>query len=192
MILKIFQFCFCLALGLILLFWWLCSSKSSTEKHLWKITKQIILVIKNEVLVFVKTNYFKCLHFSRSQIKFYQIFQTYSGTITNRWEKFKTMVISPNTYLFFQKNGKSMEKLPFFKKSNHFLLEWQPFFNIRWPYFNEKQPFFNEKQLFFIWVCFNTKYQIQIFSNTLKTTIYKSINTKYSGSLNSTNPNITK
>ena len=59
-------------------------ANSSTEKHLWKITKQIILVIKNEVLVFVKTNYFKCLHFSRSQIKFYQISQTYSGTITNR------------------------------------------------------------------------------------------------------------
>ena len=29
-------------------------SYPSTEKHLWKITKQIILVIKNEVLVFVK------------------------------------------------------------------------------------------------------------------------------------------
>ena len=38
------------------------------------------------------TNYFKCPHFRRSQIKVYQIFQTYSGTITNRWEKFKTMV----------------------------------------------------------------------------------------------------
>ena len=65
----------------------------STEKHLWKITKQIILVIKKEVIVFVKTNYFKCLHFSISQIKFYQIFQTYSGTITNRRRKSKTMVI---------------------------------------------------------------------------------------------------
>ena len=116
----------------------------STEKHLWKITKQIILVIKKEVIVFVKTNYFKCLHFSISQIKFYQIFQTYSGTITNRWGKFKTMVISPNTYLFFPKRWKIHEKLPFFKKNNHFLLEWQPFLNIRWPFFNEKQPFFNE------------------------------------------------
>ena len=105
----------------------------SIEKHIWQIPKQIISVIKNEVLVFVKTNYFKCLHFIRSQIKVYQISQTYSGTITNRWEKFKTMVISPNTYLFFQKNGKSMEKLPFFKKNTHFLMEKQPFFNIRWP-----------------------------------------------------------
>ena len=121
----------------------------STEKHFWKITKQIILVIKKEVIVFVKTNYFKCLHFSISQIKFYQIFQTYSGTITNRWGKFKTMFISPNTYLFFPKRWKIHEKLPFFKKNNHFLLEWQPFLNIRWPFFNEKQPFFNENQAFF-------------------------------------------
>ena len=121
----------------------------STEKHFWKITKQIILVIKKEVIVFVKTNYFKCLHFSISQIKFYQIFQTYSGTITNRWGKFKTMVISPNTYLFFPKRWKIHEKLPFFKKNNHFLLEWQPFLNIRWPFFNEKQPFFIENQAFF-------------------------------------------
>ena len=86
----------------------------STEKHFWKITKQIILVIKKEVIVFVKTNYFKCLHFSISQIKFYQIFQTYSGTITNRWEKLS------DTWSFFQKNWKSMEKQQFFKKNNHF------------------------------------------------------------------------
>ena len=105
--------------------------RSSTEKHLWKITKQIILVIKNEVLVFVKTNYFKCLHFIRSQIKVYQISQTYSGTITNRWEKFKTMVNSPNTYYFFQKNRKSKEKLPFFKKSKKILMEKQSFFKKR-------------------------------------------------------------
>ena len=58
--------------------------QSSIEKHFWKITKQIILVIKNGVLVFVKTNYFKCSHFSRSQIKVYQISKTYSDTITNR------------------------------------------------------------------------------------------------------------
>ena len=67
-------------------------SVPSIEKHFWQITKQIISVIKIEVLVFVKTNCFKCPHFNRSQIKVYQIFQTYSGTITNRWEKFKTMV----------------------------------------------------------------------------------------------------
>ena len=35
---------------------------------------------------------------------------------------------------------------------------------------------------YFIWVCFNVKYQIQIFSNTQKTYINKSKNTKYSGS----------
>ena len=66
---------------------------TSIENYFWQITKQIISVFKNEVLVFVKTNYFKCLHFSRSQIKVYQIFQTYSGTITNRRRKSKTMVI---------------------------------------------------------------------------------------------------
>ena len=43
-----------------------------------------------------------------------------------------------------------------------------------------------------IWVCFNIKYQIQIFSNTLITIINKSKNSKCSGSLSSTNPNITK
>ena len=71
---------------------WQTDSWTSIEKHFWKITKQIISVIKNGVLVFVKTNYFKCSHFSRSQIKVYQISKTYSDTITNRWEKFKTMV----------------------------------------------------------------------------------------------------
>ena len=96
----------------------MCISCASTEKHLWKITKQIILVIKNEVLVFVKTNYFKCLHFSRSQIKVYQISQTYSGTIRNSQDKIKTMVISSNTHSFFQKNWKSMEKGQFFNKDN--------------------------------------------------------------------------
>ena len=43
-----------------------------------------------------------------------------------------------------------------------------------------------------IWFCVNIKYQIQIFSNTLKTIINKSNNTKCSRSLSSTNPNITK
>ena len=123
----------------------------SIEKYFWQITKQIISVFKNEVLVFVKTNYFKCLHFSRSQIKFYQISQTYSGTITNRWEKFKTMVISPNTYLFFKKSGKSMENFPFFKKNNHFLMEKQPFSNIRWPFFNGKTTIFQYKMTIFQW-----------------------------------------
>ena len=74
------------------------NKKCNTEfLYFWQITKQIILVIKHEGIVFVKTNYFKCLCFSRSEIKVYQIFQTYSGTITNRRRKCKTMV----TYQIF-------------------------------------------------------------------------------------------
>ena len=181
----------------------------SPEKPFGEMTKQIILVFKNEILVFVITNYFKYLHFCIFQIKFYQISQAYWGTKTNSSEKSKTMVILPNTFHFPNTcDFYHQEDQLIWSTSSKISIKTQNWSHTHlnsvqiWIVFPEICVLRTEsKALVFsqgldfsniIWVCFNIKYQIQIFSNTLKTIINKSKNTKCSGSRSSTNPNITK
>ena len=143
-------------------------------------TKQIISVFKNEILVFVITNYFKFLRFCIFQIKIYQISQAYWGTKTNSSEKSKTMVILPNTFHFPNTcNFYHQEDQLIWSMSSKISIKTQNWSHTHlnsvqiWIVFPElcvlrtesKALVFSQRLDFskIIWVCFNIKYQIPNF-----------------------------